>query len=312
METPFRNRKKYNRRAIFSYSIVALSFFGALGLTGSYFKGYENRFSAPTYPATTLYSPKRNGCHTSGANYLKPDKSCQYQNGNLKWAVFGDSHIVEPAYALSQQLESKGESLLHLSFSGCPPVLLYDGGRIGCTEWFRESLSHIQNKKEIENVLIGFRYTPFIYDAEHYIRKHPELFPEGNIDPREIYWKSLHEVIKRLQLSGKKVFVLFPIPELPVDIEKITTPFSIFHKQYTYDLANTIPIDEYEATNAFILDKLNQLPWSENLIAVKTIDSLCGDYYCPAIKNEKPLFFDSNHLSIYGGEIIAKSIMNLQ
>ena len=54
-------------------------------------------------------SPVRSACHTGGSDYLEPNESCVYFNNNVRWAVIGDSHVVEFSYALAKNLESNNE-----------------------------------------------------------------------------------------------------------------------------------------------------------------------------------------------------------
>ena len=54
--------------------------------------------------STAIGSPFRDKCHTSGSNYLSPSNACNYGSGNKRITVFGDSHVVPIAYALSNNL----------------------------------------------------------------------------------------------------------------------------------------------------------------------------------------------------------------
>ena len=66
---------------------------------------------------TIISSPIRTECHTDGENYIKPSKACEYYDGTLNVAVFGDIHSVEVAYALAERLKENGKKIKHLSFS---------------------------------------------------------------------------------------------------------------------------------------------------------------------------------------------------
>jgi len=59
---------------------------------------------------------------------------------------------------------------------------------------------------------------------------------------REAYWQSLKTIITRLLNSGKKVYILYPIPELPIHISKAIHPSSIFGNNSFIDLLNNIKL----------------------------------------------------------------------
>jgi len=133
---------------------------------------------------------------------------------------------------------------------------------------------------------------------------------QPNEDAREEYWKSLHEIILRLQASGKNIYLLYPIPELPIDIKTAASPFSIFGSQTMLDLNKSTPSSYFFERNKFILSKLNTLPYGENLHAIEPFKILCKQDYCPAVINETPLYFDDDHLSIEGSKLlIAESVI---
>ena len=107
VETPFRSKARFNTRSIFQLSFAVLVLFMAVGLSGHVADGHKNRFEDSQLLNTAQNSPKRSKCHTSGEDYLKPEDSCSYFGDNIDWAVFGDSHLTEPAFALSKMLEEK-------------------------------------------------------------------------------------------------------------------------------------------------------------------------------------------------------------
>lgn len=319
IESPFRNKTKFTKAAVFKYSGISITVFLALGLVGHFNRGFESRFATSIYNDSIKFSPKRNECHTKGTNYLRPNEACKYFGGNITWASFGDSHIVEPTYALARKLEASNEGLVHLSFSGCPPSLLFEVKNPGCTKWINEALNYLENTKTIKNVLVGFRYTAFLYgeqlDAYPYL---PNINPASEISgtpvqldadqARELYWLSFKKIILRLINSGKNIYILYPIPELPIDINKAVAPFSVLGSLTILDLNKATSVEYYNNRNAFIIKKLDTLAYGENLHAVKPLEIICDSVFCPAVKDNKALYFDDDHLSISGAELIAENI----
>jgi len=315
VEKPFRNKIVFTRKSIFKFSALSLFIFILIGLVGYYYKGFENNIKYNRYTKTIESSPKRKECHTKGEGYIKPVNACRYFGENITWASFGDSHTVELAYALAKRLEPKGEGLLHLSFSGCPPALLFDVKRLGCSNWINESLEYLEKNDAIKHVFLGFRYSAFIYGDQ--LKAYPEV-PEINPahkftdsfrdlsagELREVYWKSLSEIISRLLSSGKEVYLLYPVPELPMNIAKAVTPFSVFNQKTMFDLQKITTAGYYFKRNKFILDKLDTLAYGDQLHAVKPFDILCSINNCPAIIQGKSLYFDDDHLSISGAKMI--------
>ena len=318
VEKPFRNKSYLNRARIFQFSIASIVIFFLVGVSGESLNGLPWRFNVPNYADSIKFSPKRTECHTSGENYLRPRNACKYFGENITWASFGDSHTVEPAYALAERLEKDNQGLVQLSFSGCPPALLFEVKLPGCTKWVNESLIYLEDTKTIKNILLGFRYSSSLYGVQLY--SYPEL-PDINpcdqyihvscqsaMEAREIYWMSFETIVSRLIKAGKNVYILYPIPELPTSIDKAVIPFSILGNTPILDLEKTTSAEYYFRRNEFIISKLNSLPYSENLRAIKPFEIICDGKFCPAIKDGKALYFDDNHLSVVGAELVINSI----
>jgi len=280
-------------------------------------KGFPDRFDNP-YEASIESSPYRDKCHTSGANYLKPDAACRYPNSNTTWAMFGDSHLVELSYAFSEKLAIKDEGLLHLTFSGCAPALNFEVIKTGCDSWVRESLDYLITRKDITNVMVSFRASAFLFG------EHDDIYPNipnlianhrftetysdlSSNDAANLYWSGYQRLIDTLLKHNKRVVIVYPIPEIPDDINTVLTPFSLFGGGYSYDIENTTSVDYYLNRNKFILDRLNSLPYDQNLMALKPVDALCQSSGCGAVLSDKAMYFDNNHLSIEG----AKKVISL-
>lgn len=315
IERPFRNNKSISQKSIFRFSIASVLCFVMLGVSGHLLNGIKGRFKANAYLKTVHYSPKRTECHTVGENFLPPDHACRYFEKDVTWACFGDSHIVELAYALSKILEQKDKGVLHLSFSGCPPALLFEAKRPGCSKWIEEALIYLENDDSIEKILLGFRHSYYLFGGQ--LDDYPnvpqveatEIFSDSfrknfTGDARELYWKSFSEIVRRLLQSGKKVYILYPIPELPTHISIASAPFSIFGVKTMLDLVKSTHANYYLTRHAFILSKLDTFQYRDHLQAIKPFEILCDSSYCPAAIHNTLLYFDDSHLSIEGSKLL--------
>jgi len=314
VEKPFRRKNvkaSKTRFTILQYASMSIVFFVVIGLIGVSQRGFQSRFGDSSYVQSIKFSPKRKLCHYDGHNVEQPKDSCQYFGKNVTWATFGDSHTVEPAYALAKILEPKNIGLLHLSFSGCVPSLLFDVKDAGCTDWIKQAFTYLEKNQSIDQVYLGFNYNGFLFGS------HRNYYPElPNKDPsllltdqyshftaeetRELYWQGLTQIVKRLITSGKIVYLQYPIPELPAHISTMLTPFSIFGGALRFDLHNTTTADYYFTRNQYILEKLDSLAYNNQLIAIKPFELLCHTSHCPAVNDNKSLYFDDGHLSVYG------------
>lgn len=313
VEQVFRDRKRYSRRAIFAGSAAFLSTFIVIGLAGHLTKGFNARADVD-YSASIRPSPKRDECHQSFGETFDPEKACRYFGDQVTWAAFGDSHMVEPAYALAEKLKPQNQGVLHLSYSACPPALLFEVDVKGCHQWINDAVTYLEQHDEIRNVLLGFRYSLFLHGDQ--IDDYPRVphedpsehmltaEPLNEAAARELYWRSFNTMIDRLIAAGKKVHVIYPMPELPLHVEKAVFPKVAFAEETLLQVEQTTTADYYRERNQYILQKLDSLPYSDQLVAIKPFDIFCRDGYCPAVRDGKSLYFDDDHLSIAGAAIL--------
>ena len=315
VETPFRNKKKYSQSTIFRYSFCCLAVMGLIGISGHLTAGFPKRYLfLDSYTDSMQFSPKRLECHSSSSNYIKPEDSCTYFGSNVTWATFGDSHTVEPAYALARVLEKHDIGIRHHSFSGCPPALNYViKGNKKCSKWLNETLENLEKDESIKNVLVGFRYSHAIFGD------HKATYPqapnkvkmkllnsdiEEDTQKLELYWDSLHEIVERLLAANKQVFLMEPIPELPMHISKGVSGFTIFNSKPMLDLNSASSAQFFQDRHKFILTQFSTLEANVNLHIVSPFDLLCSEVGCPAVLSGKALYFDDDHLSTSGAIIM--------
>lgn len=310
VEQPFRNKEKITRKAIFSFGMAAMVCSILAGLAGHLNDGFSQRFDPKLVAVSNsaLASPHRNSCHTDGTNYLKPQSSCFYGTNNIKWAVFGDSHGVELAAALGDFLHNSQKGVRHLSFSGCPPALLFNIDNPGCNEWVKESLDFLNLDSDIESVIIVYRYGLYLYgdhlysypnipdnDPSFMVGDNPEL-------ARSKFWESLTSIVKQLKNADKNVYLLEPIPELPSDIDRII--FRDDKSQIVSRLGSTRTY--YNHRNKDILKQLKRIADDTGSIILSSSNALCNNVNCFAIQESQALYFDDNHISMSG----AKSVIS--
>ncbi|MES2884956.1 MAG: acyltransferase family protein [Pseudomonadota bacterium] len=308
VETPFRSSEKVSRRTIFIGSGVVSALVMAIGVAGHLRQGFPERLDAQSLALldSTVRSPKREACHTEGVDYLPPKNACTYFGKRITWAALGDSHVVEPAYVLAETLKARNEGLLHLSFSGCAPALLYQSWRPGCTAWQEDAVRELESRGELQNVLVGFRYTAAIFGTQ--TSGYPEYDNQIRLDipgqtheqAAELVWQSFAQLLERLNKAGKRVYVITPIPELGSHIDSFIWRHDGEHSMQFVDSSRAY----YEGRNAYILQRFATLPWGEKLLRINSADALCDASNCFAVKQGKALYSDDSHLSLNGARLL--------
>ena len=248
----------------------------------------------------------RTKCHIS--DYQNVSKSCIYPESAKRksWAILGDSHSVEIAYALNKKLETENDSLIHMTFSGCIPSYKMPENFSQCAKWYNEAIEYIISDKSIKNVIIGHRLTAYIYGDHR--KTYPSIPNKPIIDDESKFLTRFSELINVLAENKEQVYVLEPVPELPLPVGSLITK-NYFRYGYRSDVSGT-SLEWYLDRNDMVLNFLNDSQFPSNVHMIRSKDSLCDEYSCLAVKNGVPLYFDNNHLSIYGAELLVKDLFH--
>ncbi|KQW83012.1 acyltransferase family protein [Brevundimonas sp. Root1279] len=305
VETPFRNRQRFSRLQIYSLFLIGSALLIAAGMAGHVNKGFPDRFSERTLAvaATGAPSPLRDECHVEGVDARGPDGACRYfVKERVHWAVFGDSHGVEIAYALAERLQTKQEGVLHLTFSGCQAALTFESDNPGCTAWLNKAVEYLERDTEITNVILVFRHSYYLYgDQTKTFPKTPTARPNFLLDlppdeARQRYVASLERIVERLTASGKQVYLVAPIPDLPTHVERYT----FTGNPNDSDRITGTTIEFYRERNAFILPVLQRLARMPRVSLLDPSQAVCSTKGCASLIDGKSMYFDDNHFSIEG------------
>jgi len=302
IENPFRYSKKIsNKLVVNTYSLITIFIIviSYIGINNDGFAKIKMNNLQRDISSTAIGSPFRDKCHTSGSNYLSPSNACNYGLGNKRITVFGDSHVVPIAYALSK---FENYNIKHLSFSGCPPAFDRSSKnkiKNGCLDWSYESINHINNDTSTDVVVIAYRLHSALFGINRY-RNYPNLPDEIGEDERDARWLSLIKIINSFLDKNKDVVLLLPPPELPFDINQL---ISVYSEGDIYGVTR----DWWDKRSDYVKSKIYEI--SNKVKIIDPVNDFCDAENCYAVKNSVSLYWDDNHLSQHGASIIAKEII---
>lgn len=308
IEVPFRNKNWLSLRATFTSTLLASSTLIVVGCIGIVNKGYPDRYDLTPlqleYLSTAKQSPYRQKCHSSRSNYIEPDSSCIFNSDTPSVAVFGDSHTVELAFALSEKLKNDNVGVQQLSFSECQPPFV-KGSQLACKEWVDQATDYLVNSSSIETVILSFRINSALHgDHRH---DYPNFVDSTSIEYKQGVIGSLSQLVNTLKKSGKKVIYVTQAPELPFRIKD-----AIYHRTKANSFSSGdldfvgASQEWWNERNSYIKDEF----FDHNAIdIIDTQEVFCTDKYCLAGYNGISYYFDDNHISISGASLVADKII---
>jgi peptidoglycan/LPS O-acetylase OafA/YrhL len=300
VEQPFRKPARISLRALVGSAVatgtVLLTFALAGNTTGNF---SESRFTVVQQKLlkTASTSPKRKDCHLR-REYQAPSEACAYHYPDPDWVVLGNSHAVELAYELAENLRSSGEGVKHLTVSGCDPDIdSKDDADARCTRWTGAAIDYILGESELDHVVLSYRTS----DLAPRISGEPE--PETVSEQAEIV-ESYLAIVRRLVEAGKRVYLVLQAPMLERHVGHYVRAIDLDD-----DLNFVAGVDRqrWDRSIAQLRDRLDELP--KGVTVVDPAELFCNKDVCASILRGRALYFDNDHLSLSGADIVADEIM---
>jgi peptidoglycan/LPS O-acetylase OafA/YrhL len=320
IELPFRNKRSARPStglfAMAGGGLACAALFGTFIYTE---QGLPSRFS-PEADNLSSYSLSMNPMSDECGNVdLQLAQSSPCTIGDFARAtqfLWGDSHAGALFGALDE-ISRTGPATSYGATPRCPPLI----GVGSDPEFFaphdrklRSVLSHVQ----IRSVIIAARWSLYTEGRATELGPAetngsiPELQTrDGRIlkqfsEPaRQAFRSGLDALISQLLASGKKVVLIYPVPETGYDVPSTLARLSTRGE----DPGNfTTPLSAYQERQHFVLSMLDGFGKRPNLVRVYPQLVLCRGHRCLTSINGKPLYFDSHHLSIAGAELLAPEL----
>jgi peptidoglycan/LPS O-acetylase OafA/YrhL len=300
VEQPLR-RARAGTAKVLAGAATALCSLLLIGAGLHYGDGLPQWRTTPAYAElakTWVPSPRRDDCHASDSQPIDPTRACVYNaspSANAsELAVFGDSHVVELALALGQELAARNVPVRHLSYSGCPPFSDLQHPSTGCQRWSLQAQQYLAGNPQVSTVVVGYRLYAALSGGHEGL--YPRLPPGGS---EQAGWDHLLRTLQVLRDAGKQVLLVLQVPELPRDIRYL----AMRSAEPNQDLAG-VTRAWWDDRRRWVTDRLHQLPAGVTVIDPTPV--FCDAAQCWASAQGKSLYFDDDHPSLVGASVVAK------
>lgn len=316
VEHPFRQPGRYSDKSILISAGIGCTLVVMVGLVIHVKQGLPGRYGEVQFAGSIQSSPKRAKCHAEGASLSAAD-ACKLSGPySTNWAVLGDSHGVELAYELGKRLQQTKVGLTQYTLSSCPPALLHKLKMPGCSQWQSDAVNLISADNSVTTVVLIFRSSAFLAGRD--IKHYPEVpdedrsfeFEFNGVDiskeqSYQMFWENYQHLIDQFVAAGKRVILIDPLPELPLDIRQLIYPKELISGHHHLPLDNTTTLQFYQHRHKFILQQLDAMPVKPEVLRISPLSVFCDNTYCSAVKHNKSLYFDDDHPSLYGAGLLA-------
>jgi peptidoglycan/LPS O-acetylase OafA/YrhL len=326
IEQPFRNRNVTSRRTIFASSIALSALIFAVGAAGQLRQGFPERLSDEARTIAGVFNEEVamfEPCLSTEQRYLSPDDTCR-RNPDMHETVmlYGDSHAAAMAPEVAKVFAAKGAGLRQFTHSGCMPVLGIQSSVPGesCERFNIDAMDYLDTHPAIDTVVLASRWTSLLEgtlfdnqeggnegDIVRYMEPVAAQISTPSPDARmrsvaSLVQRQIHSLLER----GKKVIIIYQIPEAGWDVPAYLAKEIVFGGKRSVDLSTSVEV--YKARNAVSNAMLDSIGNNVNLMRVKPAELFCDALQqgrCLLQMQGHPLYIDDDHLSQLGASIVA-------
>ncbi|MET0364215.1 MAG: acyltransferase family protein [Sphingobium sp.] len=319
IEQPFRRAGKFRlHMPVFRWASIAMvaSIFAGGAIYAA--KGLPDRFPEQTQRLSSYalsMNPESDICARVDLQ-LEANSPCTIgRRDQARLFLWGDSHA-GALFGAMEELAKEGQSSLYGATPRCPPLLGL-GTDTACIAANRRKLDYVLTHPEIHTVILVARWSLYLEgrlvegtaetndNLPHLIDAAGQEYEPFSRDAQRHFRSAFYSLVKRLLVSGKRVVLVYPVPETGYDIPSTLARISSQGGDPArFTIARTI----YDKRQLQALSLLDQLGRQRGLRRVYPEDALCNGTGCLTSVHGQPLYFDSHHLSIPGARLLLPQI----
>lgn len=246
-------------------------------------------------------NPRRDECHiSSGVNIPQ----CTYGGNKVGAIVIGDSHAQAIIRSVEKALPSPALSVLDWTYSSCPTiksVVQFSNPKYQCAQVLDFILLE-KHKYKNTPIIVTNRLNTYLEGDQIAKLQKPQIFvgerPNGyDLKHKTVMTNRFVETICELSKTNP-VYITSQIPEHYYNVPKY-----LAHKAIFNDIKDGyIPLKTHLNRSQSSLDASNMALKKCGAKILDVTPYLCHDDKCYASLNKKPLYYDDDHLSVYGAD----------
>ena len=270
-----------------------------LGITTYLNKGFPSRIPEKFLEIQNLFNKTDNATAQcirmfggGGNSYCKIDDITK----NPTVLLIGDSHANHFYEGLRHYYHGKGENLLSMGAGGCPPFYgiafaksLTNSIPLECHH-YDAAFKTLFKLESIKTVIFAFDHAAHVENSLYV--EFQDKISRSSVD-------SIVETIDTVQKSGRKVVLIYDMPDLNFDIKNCFSMRPIEIGSRSCAINDSIWKKDFDKYDVLI----SELSKNKNLVIFQTQPWIPGNF--PIDKNGYPMYMDRTHLNSRGSLFFA-------
>ena len=330
IEKPFRNKSIISKNVIFFLFLLFTLILIFLSIINIFFIDHDQKLNLKQLKIISQKNyykdPHFEKCLSGPNRYLSPSNSCKIGDElNLSYAFIGDSHMGIISKELSKSLKNANMGGYLLSYNGCLPALnleILNKRKYLCDKYYLDVYNFLKNEKNLKTIIFFYRW-PIYFTGQKFNNKQGgvEYGEQHLIVPRNAnstiseefrineVKKNLNDYLKKINKLDKKIIIIFSTPEMGWEVPKLLVKNNLKgnnNEKFYLSIDKKVFLDR----NIKVRDFFKSIESELNLKILYPEIIFCEINKCIAHIEGDPLYYDDDHLSSLGSQILSKIIIS--
>jgi hypothetical protein len=308
IETPFRQRCDIRRRALFGGAAAAMAVTALCGAGVADANGLPQRMQPEIrtiLAEEASHEPHMDICFGLTAHDVRQGRLCRIGSTDAKspsFILWGDSHADALLPAVEAVAMQHGRAGLFAGTNSCAPLLgVIRPDALKCKP-FNDAVMKLAQKPQIEEVILDARWSKNAYgtargEGDGRIYPYDDQGQGTDLASTEaVFYRGLERTVRALTAAGKHVVIVASVPEAGFSVPRVMA-----HLRMAGNRTDpTRDLNEFLAHQKFVFETLNAMQKKYGAKILYPHEVLCARGTCKLALNDRPLYRDEHHLSVYG------------
>jgi hypothetical protein len=307
IETPFRKGTRIGWRPLFSGAAAAMAAAATCGIAVATAGGMPERWQPEIRKILAEernHEPRMDICFGLRAADVQSGRMCRFGSMSVKTPsilLWGDSHADAVLPAVQRVAELRGRSGLFAGSESCAPLVGVSRSDATACKPFNDAVLKVALRQNIEEVILDARWTryadePYVGGQSAIITSDARGWSADRASTEAVFHRGLERTVRALTNAGKHVVVVAPVPEAATSVPRLMARLRLAgdKREPSRDLRT------YMKCQKFVLDAIAKMKRRYGATVIYPHRILCATGNCEFAMNDRPLYRDEHHLSVYG------------
>jgi hypothetical protein len=251
------------------------------------------------------HEPRMDICFGLTAHDVNAGRLCRIGSTRTKtpsFILWGDSHADALLPAVEKVAEEHGRAGLFAATNSCAPLLgVMRPDALSCKP-FNDAVAKLAMHPEIRDVILDARWSKNAYgtapgEGDGRIYPYDDEGQGTDLPSTEaVFYRGLERTVRMLTAAGKRVTIVASVPEAGFSVPRVMAHLRMagIKDEPTRDFA------EFLAHQKFIFATMAAMQKKYGVRILYPHQILCARGSCELALNDRPLYRDEHHLSVFG------------